>query len=108
MKFLIIMVAAALAGTVTVKAKQKLEPRIVAEHQGRDCCDSRDGLLPPCQSMVYTIENPVSQPVSVELSCGPELIGPTFEIPARVRQQFEVCPEIPAEVHCFIMKWTKK
>lgn len=108
MKFIVMMVCAALAGTLSVKAKQKMEPRIVAQHEGRDCCDSRDGLLPACQSMVYTIENPLREPVSVELECGAELIGPTFEISARVRQQVEVCPEIPTKINCFILRWQKK
>lgn len=108
MKFIIMMVCAALAGTLTVKARQKLEPRIVAEHKGRDCCESRDGLIPPCTSVVYTIENPLREPIKVELQCNPELMGPSFDIPARVRQQVEVCPEIPVDVHCFILTWQKK
>ncbi len=105
---LIALIVAAIASVVTVKAKQKMEPRLVAPREGRDCCNSRDGLLPACQSMIYTIENPLQEPVRVELSCGPELIGPTFDIPARVKQEFEVCPEIPSTVNCFIIKWEKK
>lgn len=105
---LIALIIAAIASVVTVKAKQKMEPRIVAQREGRDCCDSRDGLLPACQSMIYTIENPLREPIRVELSCGSELIGPIFEVPARVKQEFEVCPEIPTTVKCFILRWEKK
>jgi hypothetical protein len=109
MKFIIMAIVAVLGlAGFTVTAKKKMEPRIVAQHEGRDCCDSRDGLLPACQSMVYVIENPLRQTITVELSCGSELINPRFDLTPRVRQEVEVCPEVPGKISCFILSWEKK
>jgi hypothetical protein len=93
---------------ITVTAKRKMEPRIVAERVGRDCCDSRDGLIPPCTSKVYTIENPVRAPVEVTLSCGTENQDVVVDLPARTKMEVEVCPESPGLVSCFILTWQTK
>ena len=108
MKFAILIgVALALSG-VTIKAKRKVEPRIVAESVGRDCCDSRDGLLPPCISKNYTFENPVNSTVDLTLHCGSENQEVQLSLPAHTRQQVEICPESPGEINCFILTWSKK
>jgi len=89
-------------------AKQKLEPHISGATEGRNCCESADGLIQPCPAQNYTIENPTRNPVVVELSCGSDLIGPTFTIPPHTHQRVEVCPEIPVKLNCFILRWEKK
>ena len=108
---LLIITAAILAVTsgLTIKAKQNPEPRIVAQHDGRDCCDSRDGLLPPCISTVLSIESNMPTPISVELFCGTEVINPVVDLPrGKIRQEVEICPETPGHITCSIMNWKKK